>query len=279
LLPLPSLRKTLRTVRVVTYSWRATYRLPPSLDKQIPCAKPLPRAFIRSNATVPRAEEHIIGIDLGTTYSCVGVFKDGRVEIIPNDQGNRITPSYVAWDGDERLVGDAAKNQATINPSNTVFDVKRLIGRNYQDETVQADIKLWPYKVVNKENKPFIEVSLKTEKKQFAPEEVSAMILSYLRKTAETYLGEAVNSAVITVPAYFNDAQVRAECAEGGERLTQTRGLLHLFSRLLSPAAPGDQGCRHHLRHDRQAHHQRADGRRDRVRSRQEGRRARDPRF
>jgi len=155
-------------------------------------------------------EEHIIGIDLGTTYSCVGVFKDGRVEIIPNDQGNRITPSYVAWDGDERLVGDAAKNQATINPVKTVFDVKRLIGRNFKDETVQSDMKLWPYKVVNKDNKPFIEIELKSEVKQFAPEEVSAMLLAYLRKTAETYLGEEVKSAVITVPAYFNDAQRQA---------------------------------------------------------------------
>jgi len=153
----------------------------------------------------------IIGIDLGTTYSCVGAFRNGAVEIIPNDQGNRITPSYVAWEGDERLIGDAAKNQATINPSNTVFDVKRLIGRNYQDETVQSDMKLWPYHVVNRASKPFIEVEVKKgEKKQYSPEEVSAMLLAYLRTTAEAYLDETIKNAVITVPAYFNDAQRQA---------------------------------------------------------------------
>jgi endoplasmic reticulum chaperone BiP len=118
----------------------------------------------------------IIGIDLGTTYSCVGIYRDGRVDIVPNDQGNRITPSYVAWDGEERLIGDAAKNQATVNPSNTVFDVKRLIGRGYSDSTVQADMKLWPFKVINKDNKPFIQVDLKGELKTFAPEEISGMV-------------------------------------------------------------------------------------------------------
>jgi len=152
----------------------------------------------------------IIGIDLGTTYSCVGIYRDGRVDIVPNDQGNRITPSYVAWDGEERLVGDAAKNQATINPSNTLFDVKRLIGRSFSEPTVQADMKLWPYKVVNRDSKPFIQVDIKGDVKTFAPEEVSGMLLGYLKRTAETYLGEEVKNAVITVPAYFNDAQRQA---------------------------------------------------------------------
>ena len=121
----------------------------------------------------------VIGIDLGTTYSCVGVFKNGRVEIIANDQGNRITPSYVAWTADEgeRLIGDSAKNQATINPENTVFDVKRLIGRKFADKSVQSDKKLFPFGIVAKGDKPYVEVTLKGEKRQFAPEEVSAMVL------------------------------------------------------------------------------------------------------
>jgi hypothetical protein len=140
----------------------------------------------------------------------VGIYKDGRVDIVPNDQGNRITPSYVAWDGEERLVGDAAKNQATVNPAATVFDVKRLIGRGFDDATVQADMKLWPFQVVNSGGKPNIKVDVGAEKKTFAPEEVSAMVLSYLRRTAETYLGVDVKNAVITVPAYFNDAQRQA---------------------------------------------------------------------
>merc|ERR1719181_473299 len=116
-----------------------------------------------------------IGIDLGTTYSCVGVMRNGQVEIIANDQGNRITPSYVAWaaENGERLVGDAAKNQATINPENTVFDVKRLIGRKFKDKTVQADKKLFPFEIVNKDGKPYIQVDVAGEKKTFAPEEVS----------------------------------------------------------------------------------------------------------
>ena len=120
----------------------------------------------------------VIGIDLGTTYSCVGVYKNGRVEIIANDQGNRITPSYVAWAEDgERLIGDAAKNQATINPSNTVFDVKRLIGRKYKDKTVQADKKMFPFNIISKDGKPYVEVQVEGKKRSFAPEEVSAMIL------------------------------------------------------------------------------------------------------
>jgi len=152
-----------------------------------------------------------IGIDLGTTYSCVGVFKNGRVEIIANDQGNRITPSYVAFvEGGDRLVGDAAKNQATINPENTVFDVKRLIGRNYSDKSVQADKKLVPYGIVSDSNKPMVSVDTGSGVQKFAPEEISAMILGKMKLTAETFLGKEINDAVVTVPAYFNDAQRQA---------------------------------------------------------------------
>jgi len=147
----------------------------------------------------------VIGIDLGTTYSCVGVFKNGRVEIIANDQGNRITPSYVAFT-DDRLVGDAAKNQATINPEKTIFDVKRLIGRKFNDKSVQADKKLVPYEIVDKDSKPYVKVGSDT----FAPEEISAMILQKMKVTAETFLGKEIENAVVTVPAYFNDAQRQA---------------------------------------------------------------------
>jgi len=153
----------------------------------------------------------VIGIDLGTTYSCVGVFKNGRVEIIANDQGNRITPSYVAWtDEGERLIGDSAKNQATINPENTVFDVKRLIGRKFNDKSVQADKKLFPFNIVAKGDKPYVEVKLDGKNRQFAPEEISAMILVKMKEIAEAYLGKEVHHAVVTVPAYFNDAQRQA---------------------------------------------------------------------
>merc|ERR1719276_250614 len=153
----------------------------------------------------------VIGIDLGTTYSCVGVFKSGRVEIIANDQGNRITPSYVAWsDEGDRLIGDSAKNQATINPENTVFDVKRLIGRKFSDKSVQADKKLFPFKIVSKDDKPYVEVILEDKARSFAPEEVSAMILVKMKEIAETFLGKDVHHAVVTVPAYFNDAQRQA---------------------------------------------------------------------
>jgi len=151
-----------------------------------------------------------IGIDLGTTYSCVGVFRNGQVDIIANDQGNRITPSYVAWSDKDRLVGDAAKNQATINPENTVFDVKRLIGRKFKDKTVQADKKMFPFDLVSKGGKPYVEVTVDGEKKQFAPEEVSSMILQKMRATAENYLDTEIHHAVVTVPAYFNDAQRQA---------------------------------------------------------------------
>ncbi|MFH4976873.1 hypothetical protein AB6A40_003582 [Gnathostoma spinigerum] len=154
----------------------------------------------------------IIGIDLGTTYSCVGVFKNGRVEIIANDQGNRITPSYVAFasDSGERLIGDAAKNQLTINPENTVFDAKRLIGRKYSDKTVQDDMKVWPFKIVEKGEKPHVEVKVGKDTKTFTPEEISAMVLGKMKVTAEDYLGYEVKDAVVTVPAYFNDAQRQA---------------------------------------------------------------------
>jgi heat shock protein 5 len=142
----------------------------------------------------------VIGIDLGTTYSCVGVFKNGRVEIIANDQGNRITPSYVAFmENGERLVGDAAKNQATINPERTVFDVKRLIGRKYSDKSVQSDKALVPYEIVSDKDKPVIQV----DGQNYAPEEVSAMILQKMKATAEVFLGKEIHNAVVTVPAYL----------------------------------------------------------------------------
>jgi heat shock protein 5 len=139
------------------------------------------------------------------------VYKNGQVEIIPNDQGNRITPSYVAWSNGERLIGDAAKNQATLNPVNTVFDVKRMIGREFKDKTVQADMKLWPYEVVNKNGRPYVEVETKDgERKQFSPEEISSMVLQKMKSIAETFLGKDIDNAVVTVPAYFNDAQRQA---------------------------------------------------------------------
>ncbi|KAL1846379.1 Hsp70 chaperone [Paecilomyces lecythidis] len=151
-----------------------------------------------------------VGIDLGTTYSCVGVYRDDRIEIIANDQGNRTTPSFVAFTDTERLIGDAAKNQVAMNPSNTVFDAKRLIGRKFADAEVQADMKHFPFKVVDKNGKPVVEVEFKGETKQFTPEEISSMVLTKMRETAESYLGGTVNNAVITVPAYFNDSQRQA---------------------------------------------------------------------
>jgi len=151
-----------------------------------------------------------IGIDLGTTYSCVGIYRDDRIEIIANDQGNRTTPSFVAFTDTERLIGDSAKNQVAMNPHNTVFDAKRLIGRKFQDAEVQADMKHFPFKVIEKAGKPVTQVEFKGETKDFTPEEISSMILTKMRETAESYLGGTVNNAVITVPAYFNDSQRQA---------------------------------------------------------------------
>lgn len=152
-----------------------------------------------------------IGIDLGTTNSCVAVWQGDRVEVISNDQGNRTTPSYVAFSESERLIGDAAKNQASLNPTNTVYDAKRLIGRKFDDPIVQSDIKLWPFTVKpDTTNKPVIEVDYQGERKTFHAEEISAMVLTKMKETAEAFLGKKVTQAVITVPAYFNDAQRQA---------------------------------------------------------------------
>merc|ERR1711923_189913 len=163
---------------------------------------------IKNNITM--GKKTAIGIDLGTTYSCVGVFEHGKAEIIANDQGNRTTPSYVAFTDTERLIGDAAKNQVAMNPNNTIFDAKRLIGRQFQDSTVQSDMKHWPFKVANVGGKPRLQVEYKAEEKSFTPEEISAMVLIKMKETAESYLGQEVKDAVVTVPAYFNDSQRQA---------------------------------------------------------------------
>lgn len=151
-----------------------------------------------------------VGIDLGTTYSCVGVFQHGKVEIIANDHGNRTTPSYVAFTENERLIGDAAKTQVTINAENTVFDAKRLIGRRFDDPLIKDDFKTWPFRVINDKGKPRIQVQYKNEIKEFTPEEISSMVLTKMKETAEAFLGGKVSDAVITVPAYFNDSQRQA---------------------------------------------------------------------
>merc|ERR1711937_971045 len=162
------------------------------------------------NNTVTMGRKTAIGIDLGTTYSCVGVWQHGKVEIIANDQGNRTTPSYVAFTDTERLIGDAAKNQVAMNPTNTIFDAKRLIGRNFNDSSVQSDMKHWPFKVTNVSGKPKLQVEYKSEEKNFTPEEISAMVLIKMKETAESYLGQEVKDAVVTVPAFFNDSQRQA---------------------------------------------------------------------
>lgn len=161
-------------------------------------------------ANQAKIECPVIGIDLGTTYSCVGVFRQGHVEIIPNELGNRITPSVVAFTDNERLIGEAAKNQATVNPSRTLYDVKRLIGRKFTDQTIQYDKKFLPFEIVDRETKPYIQIEKGSERKVFAPEEISAMVLTKMKDIAEGYLGQKVVNAVVTVPAYFNDAQRQA---------------------------------------------------------------------
>lgn len=164
-------------------------------------------ADVSADAGSGKVEGPIIGIDLGTTYSCVGIYKNGRVEIITNEMGNRITPSYVSFAEGSHKVGEAAKSDATINYTNTIFDVKRLIGRKFNDTEVQADMKLLPYTIVNKSGRPYIQVKDNNQTKDYAPEEISAMVLKKMKQIAENYLGKEVHKAIITVPAYFNDAQ------------------------------------------------------------------------
>jgi heat shock protein 5 len=166
---------------------------------------------VLAGKTTKEVDGPVIGIDLGTTYSCVGIYKNGRVEIIPNEFGNRITPSFVSFTDDERLVGEAAKNQAHNNPTRSIFVVKRLIGRKFDDKEVQRDLKYLPYQVVSKAGKPYVQVEMpKVGTKQLSPEEVSAMILTKMKEIAEAYMGQDIKFAVVTVPAYFNDSQRHA---------------------------------------------------------------------
>lgn len=161
--------------------------------------------------SVNKLDGETIGIDLGTTYSCVGVWQNDKVEIIANDQGNRTTPSWVAFNDSEKLVGESAKNQYSMNIDNTVFDAKRLMGYKFSDPVLQKELKHLPYKVKpNSSDIPTIHVQYKGEDKQFTPQEISAFILEKMKQTAEAYLGKEVKNAVITVPAYFNDAQRQA---------------------------------------------------------------------
>ena len=156
-------------------------------------------------------KSYAVGLDLGTTYSAVAIYQNDRVEVIANEQGNRTTPSYVAFTDNERLIGDAAKNQASQNPKNTVFDAKRLIGRKFDDKHIQADMNHWPFTVTGgSDNKPRITVDFKGERKTYLPEEISAMVLTKMKQTAEAFLGGEVKDVVITVPAYFNDSQRQA---------------------------------------------------------------------
>ena len=161
-------------------------------------------------STTTASNGRAIGIDLGTTYSCVGVWQNDHVEIIANDQGNRTMPSYVSFTCDERLIGEPAKSNAANNPKNTVFDSKRLIGKSFNDEKMTSILKHLSYNVIGKENKPFIEIEYKGETKVFSPEEIAAMILGKMKEVAEAFLGETVTDAVVTVPAYFNDSQRQA---------------------------------------------------------------------
>jgi len=191
-----------------------------SAQKTSKTPKPFPNIFKLSaliifllsltiiSAQKPEITGPVIGIDLGTTYSCVGIYKNGQVEIISNDQGNRITPSYVAFTEDgNRLTGDSAKNQLTQNPKNTIYDAKRVIGQTWNEKPVQEALKTVSYEIVKNKNKPEFRIENAGEVKNFTPEEISAMVLSKMKQIAEAYLGEKVEHAVVTVPAYFNDAQ------------------------------------------------------------------------
>lgn len=182
------------------------------------------------------------GVDLGTTYSCVGWWTNERVEIIANDQGNRTTPSYVAFTESERLIGDAAKNQAAMNPRQTVFDAKRLIGRRFDDPDVKKDMQSWPFTVADKDGSPVIEVEYLGEKKQFAPQEISAMVLLKMKEIAEAKIGKEVKKAVVTVPAYFNDSQ-RLATKDAGTYLCVPKERLVREGRLKTTKEPEKADC------------------------------------